>query len=201
MNRVTTTFLKGLFTLLPLLLSIYLFLRFLNWVESGARSFLLVFWPEFLYIPGLGVFVVVLLIYAFGTVVDHKVSRWVLHLVEGLFSELPVVKTVYMAIKDFTQFLQPGRSRRSDQVVLVKIPGGHVEMIGLMTRDSLRGLPEPINKDERVAVYFPMSYQIGGCTLFIPRAWVHPTTLGVEEAMRSIITAWLPGQDKKLEGI
>jgi hypothetical protein len=44
-----------------------------------------------------------------------------------------------------------------------------------------------------------MSYQFGGATLFIPREWVHPTNLTVEAAMRSIITAWLPGEDKKLE--
>ena len=74
-------------------------------------------------------------------------------------------------------------------------------MIGLMTRESLQGLPQPVTKGERVAVYFPYSYQLGGFTLFLPRAWVHPTDLSVEAAMRSIITAWLPGQDKKLEGV
>lgn len=201
MKHVTATFLKGLFTLLPLLLSIYALLWFLNWVEGFSRGLLLVFWPEFLYIPGMGVFLVVLLIYGVGTIVDQPFARWILRGVEALFSELPVIKTVYLAIKDFTEFLKPNRERRNNQVVLVKFPGNQVEMIGLMTRETLRDLPEPVTKEDRVAVYFPMSYQFGGCTLFLPRAWVTPTNLSVEAAMRSIITAWLPGQDKKLEGI
>jgi uncharacterized membrane protein len=199
MNRITSTFLKGLFTLLPLLLSIYLLIWFLNWVERMASSFLLIFWPEFLYLPGMGVILVMLIIYAVGTVVDRPFARWIFRGIEGLFSELPVVKTVYLAIKDFTEFLKPGDKKRGNQVVSVRFPGNEIEMVGLLTRESLRDMPEGVTKEGKVAVYFPMSYQFGGCTLFIPRAWVTPTNLSVEAAMRSIITAWLPGQDKKLE--
>jgi uncharacterized membrane protein len=199
MKSITSTFLKGLFTLLPLLLSIYVFVWFLSFVERYARATLLVFWPDFLYVPGLGVLAAVVLIYACGTVVDRPLARWIFNVIEHLFSEVPVVKTVYLAIKDFTEYLKPGRDKRLNQVVLVRFPGAPVEMIGLLTRENLRDLPDPVTKEDRVAVYFPMSYQFGGCTVFIPRAWVTPTNLSVEAAMRSIITAWLPGQDKKLE--
>ena len=201
MKHVTTTFFKGLFTLLPLLLSIYVFIWFLSVVERGSRSALLEFFPEFLYIPGMGVVIVFILVYAFGTVVERPFARWVLNLVESLFQELPVIKTVYIAIKDFTEFLKPTKEKRNNQVVLVRFPGQEIEMIGLLTRDSLRDLPEGVTKEGKVAVYFPMSYQFGGCTLFIPRAWITPTPMSVEQAMRSIITAWIPGKDKKLENV
>ncbi len=201
MKHVTTTFFKGLFTLLPLLLSIYVFIWFLSVVERGSRSALLVFYPEFLYIPGMGVALVFILIYAFGTIVDRRSTRWLLNVIEGLFVELPVIKTVYVAIKDFTEFLKPSKEKRTNQVVLVKFPDSQIEMIGLLTRESLRDLPEGVTKEGKVAVYFPMSYQFGGCTLFIPRAWITPTNMSVEQAMRSIITAWIPGKDKQLENV
>ena len=201
MKSITTTFLKGLFTLLPLLISIYVFLWFVNWVEGFSRSAISVFWPASLYIPGMGIVVVCIAIYGVGTVVDRPFARWAFNLLEGLFNEIPIVKTVYIAIKDFTEYLKPNRNKKSNQVVLVKFAGTEIEMIGLMTRENLHGMPEPVTKDERVAVYFPYSYQFGGFTLFLPRSWVHPTNLSVEAAMRSIITAWLPGQDKKLEGL
>lgn len=201
MKSITGTFLKGLFTLLPLIFSIYLFMWFLNWVEGFSRGLLSLFWPDSLYIPGMGVIVVVVLIYAVGTVVDRPIARWIFGALEGLFREVPIIKTVYVAIKDFTEYLKPGRSKKANQVVLVKFGNTNIEMFGLMTRDSIRDLPKQITQDDRVAVYFAMSYQFGGCTLFIPRAWVHPTDLSVEAAMRSIITAWLPGEDKKLEGL
>jgi uncharacterized membrane protein len=199
MKHVTTTFFKGLFTLLPVLLSIYVFIWFLSIVERGSRSALLIFYPEFLYIPGMGVAIVFILIYAAGTIVERPFARWFLDLIETVFQELPVIKTVYLAIKDFTEFLKPNKEKRTNQVVLVKFPGQEIEMIGLLTRESLRDLPEGVTKENKVAVYFPMSYQFGGCTLFIPRAWITPTNMPVEQAMRSIITAWIPGKDKQLE--
>jgi len=201
MKKFTTTFLKGLFTLLPLLLSIYVFLWFLNWVEGFSKSVISLVWPDSLYVPGMGTVVVVILIYAFGTVVDQPFARWIFKVIESLLREVPVIKTVYIAIKDFTEYLKPNAAKKSNQVVLVKFAGTDIEMIGLMTRESLNGMPDPVTKPDRVAVYFPYSYQFGGFTLFLPRAWVHATNLPVEAAMRSIITAWLPGQDKKLEGL
>lgn len=200
MKHVTGTFLKGLFTLLPLLLSIYVFLWFLGKVESFSRNAIILIWPDSWYIPGMGTVIVFSLIYAFGTVVDRPLARGVFNVVEGLFREIPVIKTVYTALKDFTEYLKPGKAK-NNQVVLVRWPGSPVEVVGLMTRDHLRDLPDAVTKDGRVAVYFPMSYQFGGYTLFVPREWVHPTNLSVEAAMRSVITAWLPGEDKKLENV
>jgi len=200
MKHITTTFFKGLFTLLPLMLSIYVFIWFLTSVESFSREGISLFWPESWYIPGMGVMFCFVVIYAFGTVVDRPLARWLFALIEGLFRELPIIKTVYVALKDFTEYLKPGKAK-NNQVVLVRWPGVAVEMVGLMTREHLRDMPAAVTKEGKVAVYFPMSYQFGGCTLFIPREWVHPTNLSVEAAMRSIITAWLPGEDKKLEQV
>ncbi len=201
MKNITATFFKGLFTLLPLLLSVYVFIWFLSNVEHLAGAAILVFWPEFLYLPGMGIVVVFVIIYAFGTVVDRPLTRWMFRMVEQALREVPVIKTVYIAIKDFTEYLKPGKNKKHNHVVLVRFPGNAVEMVGLMTRESLHDLPPAVTKEDKVAVYFPMSYQFGGCTVFIPRAWVHPTDLSVEQAMRSIITAWLPGEDKKLERV
>lgn len=201
MKHVTATFFRGLFTLLPLLLSIYVFFWFLGWVENLSRGALLTFLPDFLYVPGMGAAVVFVLIYLFGMIVDKPLTKWIFDLIEKLLKDLPIIKTVYMAIKDFTEFLKPDQTKRSNQVVVIKPLGTQIEMIGLMTRESLKDLPKNVTKEGRVAVYFPMSYQFGGYTMFVPREWIHSTDLSVEEAMRSIITAWLPGQAARLEHI
>lgn len=199
MKSVTSTFLKGLFTLLPLLLSIYILFWLLGFSERFARNSLLFFWPDSIYVPGMGLVLMCVLIYAFGVVIDKPLAKWAFGAVDGLFSQVPLVKSVYMAIKDFTNFLKPDKNRKSNQVVLVKMPNYDFEIIGFLTRENLDDLPDPITKDDRVAVYFPMSYQIGGYTLFIPRTWIKPTPMSVENTMRSVLTAWLPGGAQKLE--
>ncbi len=42
-----------------------------------------------------------------------------------------------------------------------------------------------------MAVYLPMGYMIGGYTVFVPRDWVQPIDVSVEEAMRASMFAWM----------
>ena len=46
-------------------------------------------------------------------------------------------------------------------------------------------LRRSLESDEAlIAVYLPMSYMVGGYTIFVPRDLVEPTSLSVEEGMR-----------------
>ena len=196
MKKVTATFLKGLFTLLPVLVSFYAVVWLLKMADSFANSF--IFWPEAFYFPGMGLVVMIMMIFFFGIVVDRPFTRWMMRSIEGVLSYVPLLKTVYLAIKDFTEFLKPSKSR-ANQVVVIRIPGLAIEFVGLLTRKDLREMPNGISKDDRVAVYIPISYQLGGYTVFVPKSYVSPIDLTVEEAMRAIVTAWLPGSAEKLE--
>ena len=48
-----------------------------------------------------------------------------------------------------------------------------------------------------VAVYVPMSYMVGGYTIFIPKSLITPINMSVEEAMKNSLLAWLTKTDKK----
>ena len=43
---------------------------------------------------------------------------------------------------------------------------------------------------DRIAVYLPMSYQIGGYTVLIPRSQVKPLDISVEDALQYTLIAW-----------
>ena len=66
-----------------------------------------------------------------------------------------------------------------------------MEIVGLVTRRSFADLPGGFLPGNRVAVYLPMGYMIGGYTVFVPIDWVHPIAMSVEEAMRSSLIAWM----------
>ena len=42
-------------------------------------------------------------------------------------------------------------------------------------------------QDDTVAVYLPMSYMVGGYTIFLPRESLEPTSLTVEAGMRLVL--------------
>jgi uncharacterized membrane protein len=43
-------------------------------------------------------------------------------------------------------------------------------------------------------VYFPMSYMIGGFSLFVPRNAMRPLKMGKDEAIRFVMTAGITGK-------
>jgi uncharacterized membrane protein len=78
-------------------------------------------------------------------------------------------------------FPSSGRSNDLRRVVLV--PFGPGKVIGFVTAESGTVLGAHGNEDA-VGVYLPMSYMIGGYTVFLPRDLLEPTTLSVEAGMR-----------------
>jgi uncharacterized membrane protein len=69
-----------------------------------------------------------------------------------------------------------------------------------VSRADFEGLPEGVGHKGEVAVYLPMSYQIGGYTLLVPRELLIPVRMSREEAMKFILTAGLKSTPNKVIG-
>ncbi|MEZ5665266.1 MAG: DUF502 domain-containing protein [Burkholderiaceae bacterium] len=182
-------FFRGLLTFLPLALTVYVLYLFIVWTESTAMRLIRPFIGDF-YLPGLGIVLGVGMILALGFLVSQPITSRLVSWVELPFTNLPVVKSIYTSLKNFADYFAP-HEKDSQQVVLLQVPGQALNMVGLVTRQNLRGLPGALGQLDQVAVYLPMGYMIGGYTVFVPRSWVTPIDLSVEEAMRSSLIAWM----------
>jgi uncharacterized membrane protein len=191
LKHFTTKFLRGFFALFPILLSAYILFWIFSVAETAARTFLLFYLPDQAYVPGLGILAAVALIYSVGNLLDRPGMRRMFKWIEEPFQIVPVVRSIYQAIKDFTSYLSPRKDSRRNRAVLVRLPGTQMEAVGLVTRESLQGLP--MDRPGHIAVYLPMSYQFGGYTVFIPKDQVQELPMSAEEAMRSVLTAWVSG--------
>lgn len=161
MTRLYKYFFRGLITVLPLALTIYLLYIFLAWTEAVALTFLRPFIGGF-YFPGLGLLLGILGILAIGYLVSKERVKRVMALLEMPFTNLPVVKSIYSSLKSFADYFSPSSKATAQQVVILRIPGQQLELVGLVTRRNLEGLPEGFTQGDRVAVYLPMGYMIGG---------------------------------------
>lgn len=192
MKKIWQYFLRGILTLLPFGLTIYVLFKFLSLSEQLASPAIAWFLGE-LYVPGMGLLFGLALICFLGFLVSKSSFTKMFAFVEVPFKNVPIVKSIYSAIKNLAEYFS-GEGERAAQVVIVKWPGMDIEMIGFLTRPHLNDMPKEFDKQDRVGVYFPMSYQIGGYTVFIPREWVRKTDIPVEVAMRSALTAWMPSR-------
>jgi len=110
---------------------------------------------------------------------------------EEILYHLPIIKTVYRAIRDLFEFFSP-KQENFGRVVIVNF--NNMEIIGFITQEDPQRLPESLRNQDSVLVYIPMSYMIGGFTLLIPRAEVRPCQMNMEEAMRFALTAGITGK-------
>jgi uncharacterized membrane protein len=196
MKGFSRLFIRGAFTLLPFGLTAFIVLSFLMWTEDNSRRFFATFGLEGIYFPGLGLGIGVALICFLGFLTTLPFMTKVLQAVELPFKNVPILKSVYSAVKSLSDFFSPGGDHADQQVVVVTLPGTEIEIVGFVTRRHLTEMPPEFSKEDRIAVFLPLSYQVGGLTVFIPRSYVKTTSLRVEEAMRSSIVAWMPHRDK-----
>jgi uncharacterized membrane protein len=189
MKTLGRTLLKGLLTIFPISLTLY----FVYWLGVTAESLFSgpIKWllPATFYRPGMGLIAGFLLLITVGVLVNAYVVRRVLDLGESLLLRVPVVKTVFAALRDLTQLIRVGDTGGDLQrVVMVEFGPGRV--IGFVTQENA-ALPGIGTDVSLVAVYLPMSYQIGGYTVYLPRDRIYPTDLSVEAAMRIVLTGGL----------
>ena len=190
MKKLYKYFFRGLITILPVALTLYVLFIFLAWMESLALWILRPLIGSF-YIPGMGLVFGVASIVLIGYLVSKQGVRRLLSFAELPFTNLPVVKSIYSSLKSFADYFSPACAEGGQSVVILRMPGSEMEIVGLVTRRSFADLPGGFLPGDRVAVYLPMGYMIGGYTVFVPTEWVQPIAMSVEEAMRSSLIAWM----------
>ena len=188
MNTLGKLFLKGLAVMIPAALT----LAILWWLARGAErvlgGLLSAFMPAGWYIPGMGLLAAVAITILVGLLTHVIVFQRLFAIGEAILARLPLVKSLYSAIKDFMAYFSPDSKAAMSKVVLVQLPGQAFELLGFVTREDFSRLPVQLSADDPVAVYLPFSYQIGGYTLFLPRACLTPVDMPFEEAMKLVLT-------------
>ena len=189
-NKLRGAILRGMVVVLPIGLTLWLLWWFGTSTEALLHRGITLVLPDHLYRPGMGIAAAVVLLLVAGTLVNALIVRRVLDSWEAFLDRIPVVKTIYGATRDFLKLLPAGSGQHDlRRVVLARF--GDALLLGFVTRDDAAELGLSPSVDGLVAVYFPMSYQIGGYTALLPRTAVEPLELPVETAMRLVLTGGL----------
>jgi uncharacterized membrane protein len=147
--------------------------------------------PDEYYRTGMGLLLAVLVIFGAGLLTHALLFRRLFGWAEKLLLEIPLVRSVYTALRDLFGLIAKGQDANALQVVSVALPGTGMRALGFVSRSDFSDLPAGIGREGEVAVYLPMSYQIGGYTLFMPRDQAVPVAMSREDAMKFILTAGL----------
>lgn len=134
-----------------------------------------------------GVLAVLVMVYLVGLLANFWMFRKIFGLVDRLLSSLPGIKTIYESIRDLLT-LFGGDSKNMGHAVLYTPPGLGYKQLGILTNEHPAGLAEG---DDRVIVYLPMGYMIGGPCIYAKPEDVERLDISVETALKLSATAFI----------
>ncbi|MEZ4600066.1 MAG: DUF502 domain-containing protein [Syntrophotaleaceae bacterium] len=181
---------QGLLAMLPALLTLYI-LYWLIWsAETVLGAVFIALLPEGWYIPGMGLLAGLFVTFLVGLGLRAFLVRKLVSFAEGALNRVPLIKTLYGSVKDFIGFFAAQSRREFNQVVTVELEFGGVPMrlLGFVTRSDFEGLPSGIGGPGEIAVYLPLSYQIGGYTVILSKELVKPVDISTHRAMGFVLT-------------
>lgn len=192
MRTLSKLFFRGLAAILPLALTGYLLYWAVSAGERALREIIQALFPDLRYYPGMGFAASIVLVMAVGLLTYSFIVRQVYGRITRLLERIPIVKSIYGMVEDVVRIFASTEEKAFRRVVMVRLQDGS-EILGFVTRERFDDLPEGIGAKQQVAVYLPMSYQLGGFTVVVDRSKVREVEMPIEEALRFAVTAGVSG--------
>lgn len=194
MNSIGKIFARGLLTLIPIVLTLYIVTQVILIFDGFLGTLLETLLPPDYYLPGLGLVLSFTLIYLFGLFLNYYLAQRFIYFFERQILKIPLLKAIYSPLRDLVQLFGKNNNKMGHPV-LVNLPHLGVKAFGVVTRENF---PEmPTLSDQLVSVYIPLSYALGGYTLFVPRSQIEDINLPIEKAMSSAITGWIKSPNQR----
>ncbi len=145
------------------------------------------------FINTFSVIIVIVLVYALGVMTSNFVGRWFLELFERIMIKIPVVKSIYGAVKKLMTLMNQDAGEDVQRVVLIEFPSPEMKTVGLVTRtfsdfDTGRKL---------AAVYVPTTPNpTSGYLEIVPVERIVSTDWTFDEAMQFIVSGGAVAPEK-----
>ena len=194
-SKLRNYFLAGLLIAAPVSITLWLTWEFVSFVDATLTPLIPPPWRPRTYlpfdVPGLGLIIAAVGLITVGVLATGLLGRWAMREAEKLVDRVPIVRSVYGAIKQIFETVLAQRSNAFRQVVLVEYPCRGTWAIGFIT-GTTKGEVQTITDEEVVNVFVPATPNPStGFLLFVPKSDVRLLDMSTEEAAKLIISAGL----------
>lgn len=182
---IKNTLMRGLKVTIPLLLTFLLVIWAGQTIEGLFGSFLKPILP--FYFPGLGALLGLVMIFLVGLSINAWVVQAIWSWGERVIDKIPFVKTIYSSLTDMVNLMDQSKGSLGAPVI-VNVEG--VKLLGFITCEHPGAfVSNEIKESDEVVVYLPMSYQIGGYMVVLPRSKITALSVSTQEVMKFVLTA------------
>ncbi|MGH1399084.1 MAG: DUF502 domain-containing protein [Alphaproteobacteria bacterium] len=191
--RVRRYLLTGIVVTAPISITVYLTYVFLTFIDTHVVGLI----PENAYtnyygdtaIPGLGLIIAIAFFVTVGWFATNFLGRFIIRIYEYVLDRMPVIRTVYGAIKQIFETIMASQSSAFREAVMMEYPRKGVWSIGFVTGRT-EGEVQDNTKVETINVFVPTTPNpTSGYLLFVPKKELIYLDMSVEEAVKLVVSA------------
>lgn len=202
LGRLRTWFLAGLLITAPVALTLYVTLGIVHWVDDLVAPLIPpqhrpeVYFNLPFQIPGTGLVIVVVGLTLIGALAATLLGRFFVRLGDRVMARLPIIRSLYGALKQMFETLLSQKSGAFRQVVLVPFPTPGSWAIGFITGETMAAIQSGV-PDELVTVFVPTSPNpTSGYILFVQRAKAVVLDMTVEDGLKLVVSGGIVSAPK-----
>ncbi len=201
MFRLRNYFLTGLVVAAPIGLTVYITSGFVDLVDTWFVPLIPERYQPDNYlpfeIPGLGLIIAFILLTALGALTANIFGKAILSFAESLVDRMPVVRSIYGAIKQIFETVISQSTSSFRDVGLIEYPRKGIYTIVFVTSQTKSRIGEQVGHD-LISVFLPTTPNpTSGFLLYVPRADVTILDMTIEEGAKLIVSAGLVEPPKK----
>ena len=192
-RRLRNYFLTGIVVIGPIGLTIWLTLQIVGFIDNTVRALVPARYENLLSsgIPGLGVVISVVGLMLVGFVTANFLGRALIGYGEQLVDRMPIVRSLYGALKQIFETVLAQSSSSFREVVLVEYPRKGLWAMAFVTGET-KGEVQNITEDDVVNIFLPTTPNpTSGFLLFVPRRDLVILRMTVEEGIKLVISGGL----------
>jgi len=202
MSALRRWFIAGLIVLIPIAGTV-LFVRWLVGFSDHALALLPeAYRPDSLlgmHIPGLGVILAVIVICLVGMLVTNFFGRRLMAWFDAILARVPVIRSIYGAIKQLMEAVLGTGGSAFQKVVLVSFPQKGEWTLGFVTGSAKLPWPEA-KKQSMQAVFIPTTPNpTSGWLLFVPEEELITLPMSVEDGLKMVVSGGMVAPRNHLE--
>lgn len=183
MKKIVSYFFQGLIYIAPLAITIFILYKSFVFLDDTVKPYFIDLFG--FHIPGIGLILIFCVVAFLGVLGQTIIARPIKAVANKMIQKTPLVKLIYTSIKDLLSAFV-GKEKKFNQPVLVKVNHvSNLEKLGFLTQEdlSLIGI-----KGEKVAVYFPHSYNFSGEMFIVPTKDIQKIEIPPSEVMKFIVS-------------
>lgn len=191
--RLRGYLLAGIVVIAPISITVYLTYIFFTFVDGQVAKILPDEWYSGVYtgpaIPGLGVLIALVFFMLVGWFATNFLGRVFIRIAEYFVDRMPIIRTVYGALKQITETIMASQSQAFREAVMLEYPRRGVWSIGFVTGSS-KGEVQSVTAEETINVFVPTTPNpTSGYLLFVPKKELVYLEMSVEEAIKLVVSA------------